>query len=386
MFLLLAAALPGAPATAPQEAATALVERLRSEDGGARFDAAVRLLEMGNSAQEVYPALVQALVDDERLDCRLAAQVLYAKPVRPEEAVRLGGFLRQGTKSRVAAAWEISRIGLPAGVWVRKDLLEAIRFPDKHERNFVTLALGMTSPPDADVARAAIKVAADPGADEPPQLNYRFPRATATLVLGLMGPQAVEAAMLLSGLAAGSENWEHQRAAAAWALGQVDPTSAHRIAADQDQDMDALIRTLRTGRSRIDPKIVEGVHALGQFAGKAKPVRRRGAARAAPAVHESITLALGYLDSLVRAPSPDEISLQERQGALNRLSVQYLMALGGIQQRIAPVLLASLTAADQDARVLAARKLGSMGAAAKAALPALEAASHDEDWILRRES
>lgn len=386
IFLILSAALSSAWAGEPQRAPTAaLVERLRNANAEGRYDAAVRLLAMGSAAEDVYPALIQVFVDDEKLDCQVAAQALYAKPGRQEDALRLGGFLSQGTtKSRAAAAWEISRIGLPAGAWVRQELLEAIRLPDKHERNFATLALGMTAAPDGDLVRAVMKVAADPGAAEPPQLNYKFPRATAAVVLGLMGAEAVNAQTLLTGLAAGSENWEHKRAAAVWALGQIDPTSARRIASGQA--IDALIRTLQTGRSRIDPKIVAGVHALGQFAGKAKPVRRRGAARAAPAVHESITLAIGYLESLVGAPGPDEIARQDQRRAWNGLSAQYLMALGGIQQRIAPALLASLTAADQDARVLAARKLGSMGAAAKAALQALEAASHDPDWILRRES
>ena len=64
----------------------------------------------------------------------------------------------------------------------------------------------------------------------------------------------------------------------------------------------------------------------------------------------------------------------------------YIMALGGVQQGIGPTLLEALVQGEDDPRVLAARRLASLGPEAGAAVPALRAALSDSDWILRREA
>jgi len=401
-----------------RRAVTSLVDQLRVNDLHARVQAAIRLLELGSDAQPAYPALVQTFADDEALDYLVAAQALYARPRPAEDVLLLAECLKHGTKARVAAAWEIGRMGPAVGDRIKQRLIDSLQYPDKHERNFVVLALAAGSTAAGDVARAILNVATDAGSE---QMDYKYPRATATLAIGMLGSAAHEAVPALLDIVRTHDSWEYQRAAACWALGRIGGSGealavlkqssgdanplvrshasmaihalasapgrgAERTENTSEKDIAALVRTLQTEPSRINTRVVDGLRALGEFAGAARPIRKLGTQRAALPVHESITLALGYLDSLARPPGADEVSRQERDGALSETTVRYLMALGGIQQGIAPVLLESLAVGERNERVIAIRRLGAVGPAASAAIPALEAAARDPDWIVRREA
>jgi HEAT repeat protein len=106
-------------------------------------------------------------------------------------------------------------------------------------------------------------------------------------------------------------------------------------------------------------------------------------------VHESIALAFGYLDALPRPVGPDRtiaFLAQEKSGRPDAAVRLYIMALGGVQQGLAPALLEALVLGERDPRVQAARRLGALGRAAIAVVPTLRSVVQDPDWILRREA
>ena len=394
---------------------TTLTEGLKSTDLPDRLRAACELLRRGDGAREAFPALLRALVDDPRLDAAIAGQTLYARPGAAGRVPELVSGLRLDTKARVPAAWELSRIGPPADEAASSSLRDALTLPDKHERNFIILALMQVSPPAEDLAPPLIGVLRDRGADAPPQLDDRYPRATAALAMGVIGPPARAAVPILTATVKDREEWEYLRAGACFALGRIggadaragleqaalDPGAAVRTHARHalrmiDEAMDhpqpdrsevpGLIRALIEGKPRMSMDIVDGLRALGEFAGTVPTVGKKGSGRSAPPVHESISLALGYLDSLATPPRPADIAQADRQGRLAGQSRMYVMALGGVQQGIAPALLESLAQGEQDPRVRAIRRLAEIGREAQLAVPVLREVLDDPDWIVRREA
>jgi HEAT repeat protein len=303
----------------------------------------VLILSAGMSASEPK----RFYVDDESLDVCVAARALYAHPRPAVDARELVEALKHDTKARVAAAWELSRIGPFAEKEVTAPLIAALAHPDKHERNFVVLALAMSGEQIPDVARALEQIANDPGSQDSPQTDYKYARALAAVALDLSGDRDGPAPR---------------------------------------DDVSALVRKLSTGSSRINPRVVSGLRALGEFAGTTKPAATKATRRALPVVHESISLAIGYIDSLANPPTPHQIAREDQSRKLSDESRQYVMALGGVQPRIAAVLRQTLADSRQNDRVLAIRQLAAMGPSAKEALPALQSALVDPDWIIRREA
>ena len=408
-----------APARSADEGGAGSGERirqLRAADLSIRAAAAFSLIESGAAAAEAYPALVELLADDEALDHLVAARGLYARPRPAADAPALISGLSHDTKARVPAAWELSRIGPTDDPKIAEALVAALVHPDKHERNFVVLALAMSGVRDGEAVPALLRILADPGREDPPQRNYRFPRASAAIALGLIGRGAGAGVPLLAKILDDKSTWEVQRAANCFALGRIgtdamaalpglrraenDPSpivrthatravqTAGRTAAGVPgvEEVGGLVAQVKGGANRVNARFAAGLRGLGEFAGKAKPIQRKGGRRGAPAVHESVALAIGFLDCLERTPTPDEIAAQDRAGALTDEVRLYLMALGGIQQGITPVLLAALEQAEQDPRVIAIRRLGRLGPAAKDAIPALGELRGDLDWVVRRET
>ncbi len=425
LLLCLLPALGAAEALAAQENSATLavlMGQLQSPDLPARTQAVLRLLELGPGAKEAFASLVRILADDEALDTAIAARALYAKAQPATEVARLAAALKFDTKARAPAAWELSRIGPSADAATVRALIAALVHPDKHERNFVVVALATSGGLAQDVVPGLLGVLRDPGVADPPQRNYKYPRAAAAIAIGLVGAAAREFVPVLVEILGEKGGWEFQRAANCFALGRIGPGAADALPAlkralqdaspivrahaataiqaiapltedaatasetPQARDVPALLRTLAGSPGRINPKVVEGLRALGEFAGASKPAGKKGSRKAAPPVHESIALALGYLDSLPHCPNSDEIARQEKTGAFTAEVRQYVMALGGVQQGIAPTLLEALAQGEQDARVLAVRQLAALGPAARDAIPALRAAMADADWILRREA
>ena len=424
-WMLLLAALGAFAALAAQENSatlTTLTGQLQSSDLAVRSKAVLGLLELGPDAKQAFPSLVKILADDEALDTAIAAQALYAKTRPATDVVSLIAALKLDTKARVSAAWELSRIGLPAGGAVAPALIAALHNPDKHERNLIVVALATTAAPTHDVLHALLEVLKDAGSAESQQTNYKYPRASAAIALGMMGAEASEAVPALVEILAEKGTWEFQRAANCFALGRIGPcatnalpvlkqalqdtspivrahaaraieaiapfngTAVGIVGAAQVSDIPALVRTLTGESKRTNSKVIDGLRALGEFAGATKPVAKKGSRKTAPPVHESISLAIGYLDALPQPPSPEEIARQEKAGALSADVRQYIMALGGVQQGIAPTLLEAAARDDQDERVIAIRRLAALGPAAKEAIPALRSALENTDWIVRREA
>lgn len=395
-----------------------LAAELGAVDLAARAAAARALIVRGESVREAFPVLATALSDDEELDRVVASWVIYARPRPAADASALGAGLERDTKARAPAAWELSRIGPSLDAETVRMLVAALIHPDKHERNFVVVALATSVAPARDVVPGLLGVLCDPGVADPPQRNYKFPRATAAIALGLIGPAARECVPALAGILAEKGTWEFQRAANCFALGRIGPGATEALPALErarqdaspvvrahaaraiDQisappapavkaDVAALVQTLTTAPSRIDLKLVDGLRILGAFAGASAPGAKKGTRKTAPPVHESIALALGYLDSLPQSPRTDAtiaFAAQEKSRGGSPDIRLYIMALGGVQQGIGPTLLEALVQGEDDPRVLAARRLASLGPEAGAAVPALRAALSDSDWILRREA
>jgi hypothetical protein len=300
-----------------------LALRLQATGLDVRVSALTALLRSGAGSESAYPALVQALVRDEDLDHKIAARALFSDSRTSRETSVLLEGLRLGTKARAAAAWELAHARSSAGSEVTAALVESLKHPDKHERNFVMLALAMTAQPSAGLVTrliAALNAAGEPGV---PQQDYKYPRAMAALALGIIGVDAVPAAASLTALAQSAE-WEVQKLAARWALA--------RLNGDKPAARSA------TSTRRLPPQELEGLAALGRFAGS-QIVSSKGGGKKAPAVHESITLAIGYINSLPSLPDPRDIDREERAGVISDGVRRYVMALGGVQQGIAPALL-----------------------------------------------
>ncbi len=407
---------------APENAGSvvALMVQLQSPGLPARTEAVLGLLELGQGAKEAFPSLMKILADDEALDTVIAARALYAKARPATDVPGLAAGLKFDTRARVPAAWELSRIGPAAGGEATTALIAALLHPDKHERNLIVVALATTATPTHDVMNALLEALKDEGSADSQQTNYKYPRASAAIALGMIGAGAGEAVPTLIGILDEKGGWEFQRAANCFALGRIglaasnalpalqralrdvspvvraqarraieaiDPLSAVAVGTlgtAQLSDIPALVRTLNSGSKRSSSKVIEGLRALGEFAGAARPVAKKGSRKTAPSVHESISLAIGYLDSLPQPPSPEEIVRQEKAGALSSDTRQYLMALGGVQQGIAPTLLEALAAGGQNERVIAIRRLAALGPAAREAIPTLSEMLRDEDWLVRR--
>jgi HEAT repeat protein len=286
----------------------------------------------------------------------------------------------------------------------------------------IVVALATTATPTHDVVHALLEVLKDAGSADSRQNNYKYPRASAAIALGMMGAEASEAVPTLVEILAENGTWEFQRAANCFALGRIgrcasnalpalkralqdtspivrahaaraieaiaplNGTAGGIVGAAQVSDIPALIRTLTSKSKRTNSKAIEGLCVLGEFAGTTKPVAKKGSRKTAPPVHESISLAIGYLEALPQPPSPEEIARQEKAGAFSAEARQYLMALGGVQQGIVPTLLEALAQGDQNERVIAIRRLAALGSAAKEAISALRSALADTDWLVRREA
>jgi HEAT repeat protein len=303
----------------------------------------VELLEQGPAATDVYPSLVNLLVEDESLDAVIAAQVLFAKPRPATEAPTLAVALAMPTKARVPAAWNLSQIGPAAGARAGPALLAAAKAADKHDRNFVVLALATTAPPPDEVVPALLTIMEDRGSTDSAQTNYKYPRAMAGVALGMLGSQARQAIVALTHVLSEQNSWEYHRAAACFALGRIGAQQAQPALKQALQDSSPVVRRyaalalqmlqkplaadagdvpnlmhdFTTSPCRINPKLVAGLESLGEYAGTVGEARKPGSNRAVPPVHESIALALGYLGSLATAPTSEEIAQQERQGRVS---------------------------------------------------------------------
>ena len=385
------------------------IEQLKSDDTTLRKDAAIAILAAGDSAIQAWPELVSALTDDQRLDCAVAGRVLFSGTPKKQDVPALIRALRSDTKSRTAAAWELSRLGSAAEA--APALIEALESEDKHARNFAVIALGMVGPPPETVS-FLVKVMKDAGSLKPPQLNYRYPRASAALVLGLMGSQAKEAVFALADqLKSESGSWEYHRAAAAFALGEIGPDAKDVVPAVTRalEDPSPIVRLWaakalerivpESSDTRSEESVAELLRILSLDAGGPthNSVRKglralatsdaawkdvsKGAGKKRLPVHESIAIAVGYLDSLPKMPTALEIRMNRPEKDEDVRN--YFMALGGIQQGIVPAMLEALGDEGRAKRRSAAKALGRIGESDEEAVSALEKALFDEDWMVR---
>jgi|GEM_PF-846644 len=388
-----------------------MLDELQSPNESVRLVAAKRLLSMGDQAKPAYPRLTKLLIDDEAIDVAIAAETIYATPRSLADLTSFIDGLQLDTKGRVPSAWALSQIGLPAGGQATDALLQALKHTDKHERNFVTIALAMVANPTSNLSSDFIKILQDPGTRETPQLNYKYPRAAAALAIGLATDGDRTAISALIDILERTSDWEYQRAAACFALGQIGSEEAASALEHAASDSSAIVRwyassalralkashvnsksveewieQLEQNPNRVDQKMLDGLTRLGSNIQNIDIGNRKGSRRQALSAHESIALAIGFDESKSGAIDPKQILADQSKSLSNGSSQSYIAALGGVQQSITPTLLAALSQSQSDPRAQAIRQLGTSGKQAIAAIPALKKALNDRDWIVRREA
>jgi len=168
--------------------------------------------------------------------------------------------------------------------------------------------------PQPEAVPFLVEAIKDAGALKPPQLNYRYPRASAALVLGLMGAEAKEAVptlmkMLQGELAGptgnkGPTSWEDHRAAAAFALGEIgtDAKDAAPAATRALKDSSPTVRRFALrALAKIAPDAEATTAALREALGDSDKDVRRAAEQALKAIseppEETVTALLKALSS-----------------------------------------------------------------------------------------
>jgi len=388
-----------------------LMASLHSTDAVVRLAATRRLLALGDLAKPAYPALIQLLVEDEAIDIAIAAETIYATPRSSRDALLFVEGLQLDTKGRVPSAWALSQMGLKAGSQSTDALLQALEHTDKHERNFVTIALAMIAKPSTNLTKSFVIILKDPGIRQPPQLNYKYPRAAAALAIGLSSFGDDAAVPALIDILERSHDWEYQQAAACFALGQIGGQDAMaalqratsdsnsivrkyasqaiehlKPASESSASVEELIRKFELAPNRVDTKILFGLTRLGSEIQSSDLGNRKGSRRQALSAHESIALAIGFDESKSGAIDPKQILADQNKGNSTGQSQAYIAALGGVQQSITPALLVALSQSKLDPRAQSIRQLGMLGSQARLAIPFLQRALEDRDWIVRREA
>jgi HEAT repeat protein len=407
----LMALAPDAEAAIP-----ALIAALGSEDEAVRFWAAGALGRIGAKAKAAVPALAAALGSPEETLRRQAVMALggigpEAKSAIPQLGVAIND---EEWKVRYAATSALVRIGEPALPALR----EALRDEETVDRGWVFLALRRLGAPAVPVLVEALRGPEDR-------------RERALYSLGEIGPDAKAAvAALLRYLKTEQGPTRLSAAASLWRIAR------HRAALDAlrkalaDKDWDVRFAAAETAAELG----VEGKYAapvLAEALGRDRFTREsalhglfrsRDARAAVPAVVQllerkhaedraSAAQLLGWIgsadgvDALVRALQDEDVNVREAGaralgmiGPKAKAAVPGLVALStkeadparvaaaealwriGKRKGVLPGLVVALNG-DDFAAVQAAKFLGSLGAAAKEAVPALIAALEREDSL-----
>jgi HEAT repeat protein len=376
-------------------AAPALGELLKDSSPRNRAYAAYALGKIGDAAKPVVPALVVAVKDEDRLVRIQSIKAIAAIRPGPDVTVPLFlDLLNHATPGEVATVLSTMASLGEAGV---PRLVDAMKHPEA--RYWVCLILAEIGPPAQSATPAVLECLndADPllrreallclghikaGSAAVPAIITALDdkdesvRHAAAVALGFMGPDAKAAASRLKLLR--NDDNALMKTVAAWALTRIEPTNeAHKTEA---------LPLLTQAVKNENPRVRAGAaHALGELDGLIP-----AAQRAAP-----VATLLGDAEPQVRSAAiealmsigPEAVpAIVAQLGSANARgpATEVLAHYGAAAKSAVGALVGLLQDPSDNVRASAIVALGSMGADARAAIPALgQALAADKSHMVR---
>lgn len=379
-------------------AVPALIEALSNDK--AAYWACLILRDMGPEAKDAVPALTAKLKDERPEVRREAALALGAMRDAASSSTGQIAALLGDEHAAVAATLALGEIGkLPAGSE------EKIRANAKSGQKLLSTislwAVARVHPEDKALAREAAEQLVGRLTDQDPFVRVGAARALSALQLdpAILLPimeKAMESAdattvhHALDAIAAlgapavprlvTALKHEKLRAAVAYALGQIGPPAASATP--------ELAKLLSSNDSRVVTEAAVALAKIGPAANAAVPALAASLKQTECPNPHAIAYALGKMGPAAAAAKPD---LMNQLGSKDpSVAVVAAWALTRVDpqssettSKVVPVLIAGLGDPRAESRQMAAETLGSLKSAAKAAIPALEKASSDENGAVR---
>jgi len=290
---------------------------------------------IGPEAKEAVPALADVLENGD---------------------IKLKGWGYGNSITKRAAAWALSRMGSEAEK-AMPALLNALekKHGGEHTHSSETLAR---------IGKPAL-----PGVIKLLSSRYSTARKAACRTLGLMGSEAGEAADELAKLL--SDKSSAVRTEAARALGKMRAHSGNAV--------EALAAALQDKKYGVRHAAAKALGHIGPGAAKASEPLEKALEDEKKEVRRSAALALGRI-----GPEAADILNRVLENNKDPLVRKYAArALGSTGKKGVPFLMNLLTDADAEVRREAIWSLGRINAPAKKAVPLLQKAKNDEDYIVR---
>jgi len=269
-----------------REATEVLVARLKEKDPFARVAAARALAALPPAPEITAPIWEKALQDADETTMRHAMDALAAlgAPAVP----RLTNALKF-EKFRVDVVYALGRIG-PAAAPASIELAKLVEDKSSRVAHEAIIALGNIGPGAKDAVPALVKAL-----NRPDDRDANF--ASIAFALGKIGPEAAPAeSALLKCLQSKDDN---VRLLSAWALAQIDPTSADVSAMAVPQLIDGL--ALPDLQDRL--LCAQALEGFGPLAKSAAEALKKASADDNKAVQEAAAKALKAVEKVVAAPA-----------------------------------------------------------------------------------
>jgi len=381
-------------AEAGPEAVPGLIEALKNDN--AAYWACLILREIGPAAKDAVPALAEKLKDPRP---EIRRQAIVALAAMGDAAVPVIGQIAEqldDSHASAAATYALGSLGqIPADAEAK--VRANAKSDDKLLSSSSLWALARVHPDDKELLRQAVEglvallknenplirqAAVHALASLPPAPEITLPiwekalegadEATIRQVLGVVAQMGAPAVPRLI------EAMKHEKArrGVAYILGQIGPAAAPATAAlanlvedpDEDVAQEALIAL-----AKIGPDAKDAVPVLQKVVQQPDSPNAHGAAYALGKIGPAAATAGPALVKLLDNPDP-EVALVGAWAL-----VQVHPGSAEVAAKAVPVLVAGLADPLPQARETAAKALGSLGALAKDAAPALEKATQDED-------
>src|SRR5262245_19293553 len=387
---------------AVSEAGPAAIPGLKKAltDDKAAYWACLILREMGPEAKEAIPELTATLKDSRPEVRREAALALGAMRDAASSAAGEIALLVSDEHAAEAATLALGEIGkIPAGA---EEKIRANAKSDKKLLSTVSLwTLARVHPEDKALARETAEQLAARLADKDPFVRVTAARGLAALQLGpdIMAPimekalanadettvhHALDAVAALGPAAVPRliDALKHTklRAQVAYALGQIGPPA--------EPATGELATLLSSNDSRTVTEAAVALAKIGPAASASVPALSAALKQTECPNPHAIAYALGKMGPAAAAAKPD---LMNQLGSKDQsVAVVAAWALTRVDpqssdtaNKVVPVLIAGHGDPRAESRQMAAETLGGLKSAAKAAIPALEKASSDENRAVR---
>jgi HEAT repeat protein len=333
-------------------AVPALVKALRDAEPGVRSGAAGALGMIGIPARAAVEPLKESLKDRDGSVRLAAAAALWAITFQAEPAVSMlvAGLKDADTDVRAGAARALESMG-PAAVAAGPALIAALKDKDQDVRYSVVTALQFVRPEPKTAVPAIMATLKD---------EDSYVRAQAADALGRYGAAAQPAVPAL--VAALKDESESVRWQSADALGQIGPPAAKAVSALIDVLQHDTAETAR----RSSAEALGSIDAEGRAA---VPALIQALSDQSAKVRQSAAAGLGKIGPKAKAALTALKAATKDEEPLQIVAAEALWKIDRDSDTAMPVLLRAL--ADGNYPGLAAGALGTIGPAAKTAVPAL---------------